>query len=85
MKYFLKKEISNGAPKLDSSYGFDADPDCNDGGADGFMPAATCNPVCFENFAYQVVPELHRHGRCRTVDTGSTLRANLLALREENA
>lgn len=50
----------------------------DDGGADGFMLAATHTPGCFEDFADLVVPELQRRGRYRTAYTGSTLRENLL-------
>jgi FMN-dependent oxidoreductase (nitrilotriacetate monooxygenase family) len=51
----------------------------DDGGADGFMLAATYTPGCFEEFVDLVVPELQRRGRYRTRYTGSTLRENLLA------
>ena len=34
----------------------------DDGGADGFMLAATYTPGCFEEFADFVVPELQRRG-----------------------
>jgi alkanesulfonate monooxygenase SsuD/methylene tetrahydromethanopterin reductase-like flavin-dependent oxidoreductase (luciferase family) len=51
----------------------------DDGGADGFMLAATYTPGCFEEFADYVVPELQRRGRFRTKYTGTTLRENLLA------
>jgi long-chain alkane monooxygenase len=51
----------------------------DEGGADGFMLAATYTPGCFEEFADLVVPELQRRGRYRTAYTGSTLRENLLA------
>jgi alkanesulfonate monooxygenase SsuD/methylene tetrahydromethanopterin reductase-like flavin-dependent oxidoreductase (luciferase family) len=37
----------------------------DDGGADGFMLAATYTPGCFEEFADYVVPELQRCGRFR--------------------
>ena len=50
----------------------------DEGGADGFMLAATYTPGCFEEFADLVVPELQRRGRFRTKYTGSTLRENLL-------
>jgi alkanesulfonate monooxygenase SsuD/methylene tetrahydromethanopterin reductase-like flavin-dependent oxidoreductase (luciferase family) len=50
----------------------------DEGGADGFMLAATYTPGCFEEFADMVVPELQRRGRFRTQYTGSTLRENLL-------
>jgi len=50
----------------------------DEGGADGFMLAATYTPGCFEEFADMVVPELQRRGRFRTRYTGSTLRENLL-------
>lgn len=52
----------------------------DEGGADGFMLAATYTPGCFEEFADTVVPELQRRGRLRTRYTGSTLRENLLDL-----
>jgi Phosphotransacetylase len=42
----------------------------DDGGADGFMLAATYTPGCFEEFADYVVPELQRRGRFRTRYTG---------------
>jgi FMN-dependent oxidoreductase (nitrilotriacetate monooxygenase family) len=51
----------------------------DDGGADGFMLAATYTPGCFEEFADLVVPELQRRGRFRTKYTGTTLRENLLS------
>ncbi|OAN87468.1 nitrilotriacetate monooxygenase [Marinobacter sp. EhC06] len=51
----------------------------DEGGADGFMLAATYTPGCFEEFVDMVVPELQRRGRYRTEYTGSTLRDNLLA------
>jgi long-chain alkane monooxygenase len=51
----------------------------DDGGADGFMLAATYTPGCYEEFVDLVVPELQRRGRFRTSYTGSTLRDNLLA------
>ncbi|HMJ15733.1 MAG TPA: LLM class flavin-dependent oxidoreductase [Polyangiaceae bacterium] len=51
----------------------------DDGGADGFMLAATYTPGCFEEFVDLVVPELQRRGRFRTEYTGKTLRDNLLA------
>ncbi len=50
----------------------------DDGGADGFMLAATYTPGCFEEFADLVVPELQRRGRLRTRYAGTTLRENLL-------
>lgn len=50
----------------------------DDGGADGFMLAATYTPGCFEEFVDLVVPELQRRGRLRTAYTGATLRDNLL-------
>jgi long-chain alkane monooxygenase len=50
----------------------------DEGGADGFMLAATYTPGCFEEFVDLVVPELQRRGRLRTSYTGSTLRENLL-------
>lgn len=50
----------------------------DDGGADGFMLAATYTPGCFEEFVDLVVPELQRRGRLRTRYSGSTLRENLL-------
>lgn len=50
----------------------------DEGGADGFMLAATYTPGCFEEFADLVVPELQRRGRFRTAYAGSTLRENLL-------
>lgn len=49
-----------------------------EGGADGFMLAATYTPGCFEEFADFVTPELQRRGRLRTQYNGSTLRDNLL-------
>ncbi|MBV9290436.1 MAG: nitrilotriacetate monooxygenase, partial [Hyphomicrobiales bacterium] len=51
----------------------------DEGGADGFMLAATYTPGCFEEFVDLVVPELQRRGRFRTRYSGSTLRDNLLA------
>jgi FMN-dependent oxidoreductase (nitrilotriacetate monooxygenase family) len=51
----------------------------DEGGADGFMLAATYTPGCFEEFADLVVPELQRRGRYRTQYTGSTLRENLIS------
>jgi long-chain alkane monooxygenase len=51
----------------------------DDGGADGFMLAATYTPGCYEEFVDLVVPELQRRGRFRTSYTGSTLRENLLS------
>jgi FMN-dependent oxidoreductase (nitrilotriacetate monooxygenase family) len=50
----------------------------DDGGADGFMLAATYTPGCFEEFADLVVPELQRRGRLRTRYASTTLRENLL-------
>lgn len=50
----------------------------DDGGADGFMLAATYTPGCFEDFVDLVVPELQRRGRFRTGYTGRTLREHLL-------
>ena len=50
----------------------------DEGGADGFMLAATYTPGCFEEFVDLVVPELQRRGRLRTGYTGTTLRDNLL-------
>ncbi len=50
----------------------------DEGGADGFMLAATYTPGCFEEFADLVVPELQRRGRFRTNYAGPTLRENLL-------
>ncbi len=50
----------------------------DEGGADGFMLAATYTPGCFEDFANLITPELQRRGRLRTRYTGSTLRENLL-------
>jgi FMN-dependent oxidoreductase (nitrilotriacetate monooxygenase family) len=49
------------------------------GGAQGFMLAATYTPGCFEEFVDLVVPELQRRGRFRHRYTGATLRENLLA------
>jgi FMN-dependent oxidoreductase (nitrilotriacetate monooxygenase family) len=49
-----------------------------EGGADGFMLAATYTPGCFEDFANLVTPELQRRGRLRTRYAGQTLRENLL-------
>jgi FMN-dependent oxidoreductase (nitrilotriacetate monooxygenase family) len=51
----------------------------DEGGADGFMLAATYTPGCFEEFVDLVVPELQRRGRYRTAYEGTTLRENLLA------
>ncbi len=51
----------------------------DDGGADGFMLAATYTPGCFEEFADYVVPELQRRGRFRTQYAGTTLPEHLLA------
>lgn len=51
----------------------------DEGGADGFMLAATYTPGCFEEFSDLVVPELQRRGRLRTRYEGTTLRENLLA------
>ena len=51
----------------------------DEGGADGFMLAATYTPGCFEEFVDLVVPELQRRGRYRKRYTGPTLRENLLA------
>ena len=51
----------------------------DEGGADGFMLAATYTPGCFEEFADMVVPELQKRGRYRTEYSGNTLRDNLLA------
>jgi FMN-dependent oxidoreductase (nitrilotriacetate monooxygenase family) len=50
----------------------------DEGGADGFMLAATYTPGCFEEFVDLVVPELQRRGRFRTSYAGPTLRENLL-------
>lgn len=50
----------------------------DEGGADGFMLAATYTPGCFEDFANLVSPELQRRGQLRTKYSGSTLRDNLL-------
>lgn len=50
----------------------------DEGGADGFMLAATYTPGCFEEFADLVVPELQRRGRFRSSYSGKTLRDNLL-------
>lgn len=50
----------------------------DEGGADGFMLAATYTPGCFEEFVDLVVPELQRRGRLRTRYTGATLRDHLL-------
>jgi FMN-dependent oxidoreductase (nitrilotriacetate monooxygenase family) len=50
----------------------------DEGGADGFMLAATYTPGCFEEFADMVVPELQRRQRFRTSYAGTTLRENLL-------
>ena len=49
----------------------------DEGGADGFMLAATYTPGCFEEFVDMVVPELQKRGRYRTKYEGSTLRENL--------
>ncbi|GGC81288.1 N5,N10-methylene tetrahydromethanopterin reductase [Chelatococcus reniformis] len=51
----------------------------DEGGADGFMLAATYTPGCFEEFVDLVVPELQRRGRLRRAYEGTTLRENLLA------
>jgi len=51
----------------------------DDGGADGFMLAATYTPGCFGEFVDLVGPELQRRGRYRKRYAGSTLRENLLA------
>jgi FMN-dependent oxidoreductase (nitrilotriacetate monooxygenase family) len=51
----------------------------DEGGADGFMLAATYTPGCYEEFVDLVVPELQRRGRYRTAYSGDTLRANLLS------
>jgi FMN-dependent oxidoreductase (nitrilotriacetate monooxygenase family) len=51
----------------------------DEGGADGFMLAATYTPGCFEEFVDLVVPELQRRDRYRTSYAGATLRENLLA------
>ena len=51
----------------------------DEGGADGFMLAATYTPGCFEEFVDLVVPELQRRGRYRDRYRGSTLRENLIA------
>jgi FMN-dependent oxidoreductase (nitrilotriacetate monooxygenase family) len=50
----------------------------DEGGADGFMLAATYTPGCFEDFSNLITPELQRRGRLRTRYTGQTLRENLL-------
>jgi len=50
----------------------------DEGGADGFMLAATYTPGCFEEFVDYVVPELQRRGRLRTEYRYDTLRENLL-------
>src|ERR1700734_2622062 len=50
----------------------------DEGGADGFMLAATYTPGCFEEFVDYVVPELQRRGRLRTQYRYATLRENLL-------
>jgi FMN-dependent oxidoreductase (nitrilotriacetate monooxygenase family) len=50
----------------------------DEGGADGFMLAATHTPGCFEEFVDLVVPELQRRGRYRTRYPGTTLRDSLL-------
>jgi len=50
----------------------------DDGGADGFMLAATYTPGCFEEFADWVSPELQRRGRLRERYSSTTLRGNLL-------
>jgi alkanesulfonate monooxygenase SsuD/methylene tetrahydromethanopterin reductase-like flavin-dependent oxidoreductase (luciferase family) len=49
----------------------------DDGGADGFMLAATYTPGCFEEFVDLVVPELQRRQRYRSGYQGATLRENL--------
>jgi FMN-dependent oxidoreductase (nitrilotriacetate monooxygenase family) len=50
----------------------------DEGGADGFMLAATHTPGCFEEFVDLVVPELQRRGRYRSRYAHGTLRENLL-------
>jgi FMN-dependent oxidoreductase (nitrilotriacetate monooxygenase family) len=50
----------------------------DEGGADGFMLAATYTPGCFEEFVDLVVPELQRRGRLRTRYSTATLRGHLL-------
>jgi FMN-dependent oxidoreductase (nitrilotriacetate monooxygenase family) len=50
----------------------------DDGGADGFMLAATYTPGCFEEFVDLVVPELQRRKRFRMQYSGTTLRETLL-------
>jgi long-chain alkane monooxygenase len=50
----------------------------DEGGADGFMLAATYTPGCFEEFVDLVVPEPQRGGRLRTRYSTATLRAHLL-------
>jgi long-chain alkane monooxygenase len=50
----------------------------DEGGADGFMLAATYTPGCFEEFVDLVVPELQRRGRLRTRYSTATLREHLL-------
>jgi long-chain alkane monooxygenase len=50
----------------------------DEGGAEGFMLAATHTPGCFEEFADLVVPEMQKRGRFRTRYSGATLRENLL-------
>jgi len=51
----------------------------DEGGADGFMLAATYTPGCFEEFVDFVVPEMQRRKRYRTAYEGKTLRENLLS------
>src|SRR6266852_4725820 len=50
----------------------------DNGGADGFMLAATYTPGCFEEFVDLVVPELQRRGRYRKRYSTATLREHLL-------
>ena len=52
----------------------------DEGGADGFMLAATYTPGCFEEFVDFVVPELQRRDRFRTSYSEPTLRGNLLEM-----
>ena len=50
----------------------------DEGGADGFMLAATATPQCYTDIADMVVPEMQRRGRYRTQYNGPMLRDNLL-------
>ena len=50
----------------------------DEGGADGFMLAASATPQCYIDLADMVVPEMQRRGRYRTAYNGPMLRDNLL-------